>query len=494
MLPSRTRTTYPPGVSLAADLAARLRDRIDAGDLAQGTRLPPVRELAATEHVSSAVAGEAYGMLAREGRVVSRVGRGTYVARSREGDGLLVDFGTNRRPPAPSAILDLQERLAGAQRSGTINLAAGLPIVDERVAAAVSAELEAVVREEGAALFGYGPPRGDPGLRELVAESWRARGHVADPEAILVTTSGQQAIDLAVRALVEPGDVVLCETPTYAGAVDALVASRARIVPIGVDAHGLRVEAVAEAIRLERPRLLFANPTGNNATGTVLTDERRARLAALSAEHGLVIIEDDTGAELVHDGPVPPPIAAYDPEAPVILVKSYAKTVLPGLRLGVILPPPAFDRRILAAKLVADRYTSPPLVRALAGYLARPEAAVHLERTRLVYRDRRDAFVRSLERRLGGRATWLVPRAGFNLWLRLPDRVSEEEIFARAAERGVIVSPGHTYVPPGVATAHLRLSFSTTTPQEADRGLARLALALRDALGGGGRDRSFESV
>ena len=148
-------------------------------------------------------------------------------------------------------------------------------MVDDQVAAAVSAELEAVVREEGAALFAYGPPRGDLGAaragRRGVAP---ARALHADPEAILVTTSGQQAIDLAVRALVEPGDAVLCETPTYAGAVDALVASRARIVPIPVDANGLRVDAVADAIRVERPRLLFANPTGNNATGTVLS--RRA--------------------------------------------------------------------------------------------------------------------------------------------------------------------------------------------------------------------------
>jgi len=481
-------------MSLAADLATRLRARIDGGELQPGARLPPVRDLATAEHVSAAVAGEAYAMLAREGRVVSRVGRGTYVARTREGDDLLVDLVPSRRAPAPSVILDLQERLAGAQRPGAINLSAGLPVVDDQVAAAVSAELEAVVRDEGAALFGYGPPRGDLALRELVADAWRRRGHHADPEAILVTTSGQQAIDLAVRALVEPGDVVLCETPTYAGAVDALVASRARIVPIPVDANGLRVEAVEEAIRIERPRLLFANPTGNNATGTVLSEDRRQRLASLSAESGLVILEDDTGAELVHDGPVPAPVAAFDPEAPVILVKSYAKTVLPGLRLGVILPPPHLDRRVLAAKLVADRYTSPPLVRALAGYLARPEAAQHLERTRLLYRERRDAFLRSLERRLGGRATWLPPRAGFNLWLRLPDRVSEEEIFARAADRGVVVSPVHTYVPPGVPTAHLRLSFSTVAPAEADRGIARLALALRDALGGGGRDRSFESV
>jgi hypothetical protein len=205
---------------------------------------------------------------------------------------------------------------------------------------------------------------------------------------------------------------VLCETPTYAGAIDSLMASRARIVPVPTDAQGLRVDRVAEALAQERVRLLFVNPTGNNATGVVLSDERRRALAQLSARTGLVVIEDDTGAELVHAGAVPPPVAAYEPEAEILLVKSFAKTVVPGLRLGVIHAPAAFDRRILAAKLVADRYTSPPLARALARYLERPEAAVHLERQRLAYGRRRDGFLRSLERRLGGRATWLEPRAG----------------------------------------------------------------------------------
>jgi DNA-binding transcriptional MocR family regulator len=479
-------------MSLATDLAARLRARIDAGELVPGERLPAVRDLARTEHVSPAVAGEAYGLLQREGRLIARVGRGTYVARPRDGGGVLVDLGPHGRPAAVSASLDLQERLAGAVRPGAVNLSAGLPIVDPQVTAAVAAELEAVVREDGARLFQYGPARGDAGLREVVAAAWRGRGLDVDPERILVTTSGQQAIDLAVRALIEPGDAVLCETPTYAGAIDSLVAARARIVPVPTDVRGLLVDRIADVVRAERPAVLFVNPTGNNATGTVLPPDRRRALAALAAETGLVVIEDDTGAELVHDGPVPPPVAASDPEAPVVLVKSYAKTVLPGLRLGVICAPASLERRVLAAKMVADRYTAPPLARALARYLARPEAAEHLARVRGIYRERRDAFLRALERRLGGRATWLEPAAGFNLWLRLPDGVGEEEIFARAAERGVVVSPGRVYVPPGVGTAHLRLSFSTATPAEAERGLQRLARALRDASEQPRRGRSPE--
>ena len=192
---------------------------------------------------------------------------------------------------------------------------------------------------------------------------------------------------------------------------------------------------------------------------------------------------------------MPAPIAAFDPEAPVILVKSYAKTVLPGLRLGVILPPPHLDRRVLAAKLVADRYTSPPLVRALAGYLARPEAARNLERTRLLYRDRRDAFLRSLERRLGGRATWLAPRGRASTCGCGCPTACRRRRSSRAASSAAWSSPpGTPTCRPASPTSHLRLSFSTITPAQADRGVARLALALRDALGGGGRDRSFESV
>ena len=382
-------------------------------------------------------------MLARESRVVSRVGRGTYVARPREGDDLLVDLVAE--PPRAGAVGD--PRSAGAPGGRAARRARSTSPPACRWSTPAS---RPPCRPSWRRSCARRAPRCSATARRAATSacaSWSpthgaVRGLHADPEAILVTTSGQQAIDLAVRALVEPGDVVLCETPTVrrrrrrAGRL----AGPHRADP--VDAHGLRVDAVAEAIRLERPRLLFANPTGNNATGTVLSDERRARLAALSAETGLVIIEDDTGAELSHDGPVPAPIAAFDPEAPVILVKSYAKTVLPGLRLGVILPPPHLDRRVLAAKLVADRYTSPPLVRALAGLPGPPRGGPATSSARGCCTA--TAATRSSARSSAGSAAaprGSPPRAGFNLWLRLPDRVSEEEIFARGVERGVMRLP-----------------------------------------------------
>jgi DNA-binding GntR family transcriptional regulator len=163
-------------MSLASDVAAQIRARIDAGELSPGDRLPPVRETAATEHVSAAVAGEAYAMLAREGRVVARVGRGTYVARAHARNGALVDVGVRRRPPTPSATLELQERLAAAQRPGSINLSAGVPVVDDEIAAAVAAELEAVVRSEGTAAPDATSRRDVGYVMGPILCQWRAHG------------------------------------------------------------------------------------------------------------------------------------------------------------------------------------------------------------------------------------------------------------------------------------------------------------------------------
>ena len=312
-------------------------------------------------------------MLPREGRLVSRVGRGTYVARPREGGGALVDLrqpaARRRRPrrstcrsasPAPSAPARSTSRRAC--RSST-----------PRSRPRSAAELEAVVREEGARLFRYGPPRGDLGLRELVADAWRGAGSRrprAHPGHDLRPAGDRPGGARAGRARRR----VLCETPTYAGAIDSLsprapasCRCRRRPRPAG-RARGGGGGGGAARRPLRQPDRQQRDRNGAAA-------ERRRALAALAAETGLVVIEDDTGAELVHDGPVPPPVAAGDPEAPVVLVKSYAKTVLPGLRLGVI------SRRRTSSGACWRPSWSPTATRrrrsprALAGYLARPEAA-----------------------------------------------------------------------------------------------------------------------
>ena len=447
-----------------------------------------MRELAATEHVSPAVVGQAYAQLARDGWVVARVGRGTFVSRPADGPRApLVDLGLDRRAGTVSATLELQERLAAAARPGSINLASGVPAIDPEVEAAVQAEIVRAVEQDADALFRYASPQGEAALREVVAADLAARGGGRRPGPGADRHLGPAGRRPGRARRRRAGDSVLCETPTYAGAIDALVAARTRIVPVPVDAFGLQIDAVERAVSAERPRLLYLNPTAQNPTGTMLAPDRRARLARLAAASGLVVVEDDTASELAYEGDGPQPVAAYEPDAAVIVVKSFAKTVLPGLALGALAAPASLERALLAAKLVADRYTNPPLALPLARYLASPRAASDVRRARAAYQARKDAFCDSLARRLGRRATWVEPRGGASLWLRLPDDASELEVFGRAAERGVVVGPGSAYVPPGVATRHLRLSFSAVDAEEADEGVRRLALALRDVTARGRR-------
>ena len=439
-------------------------------------------------------------MLARESRVVSRVGRGTYVARTREGDDLLVDLvaepacaGAVRDPRSPGAPGGRPARQARstsrpACRSSTPRSRRPSRPSWRRSCATRAPRCSATARRAATSA-----------LRELVADAWRRRGHHADPEAILVTTSGQQAIDLAVRALVEPGDVVLCETPTYAGAVDALVASRARIVPIPVDANGLRVDAVADAIRLERPRLLFANPTGNNATGTVLSDERRQRLASLSAESGLVILEDDTGAELVHDGPVPAPVAAFDPEAPMILVKSYAEdgAARPAPRRD---PAAAAPRPPRAGGEAGRRPLHVAAARARAGRLPRPARggpAPGADAAPVPRAARRASCARSSAGSAAAppgsrRAPGSTSGCGCPTAYRRR-RSSRAPPSAASSSR-----PGHTYVPPGVAdgasAAVVLDRRRRPRPTAASRG-SRSPCATRSAAAGAtARSRASEPI
>ena len=304
---------------------------------------------------------------------------------------------------------------------------------------------------------------------------------------MLIATSGQQAVDLAVRARRRAG---------RRGALrDADLRRRDRRAGGGPGAHrarcrwtrfGLQVDAVERAVLAERPRLLYLNPTAQNPTGTVLAADRRARLARLAAATGLVVVEDDTAAELVYEGDAPPPIAAYEPDAPVVIVRSFAKTVLPG--------PGArrarrrrrrWSARVLAAKLVADRYTNPPLALPLARYLTSPRAAADAAACAPPTRRARTPSARRSSAASAGARPGSSRAAATTCGCACPTAPASSRSSRRAAERGVVVAPGSAYVPPGVATRHLRLSFSAVDAAEADEGLRRLALALRDVTAQG---------
>lgn len=450
---------------------------IAAGALPAGTRLPPVRELAATLGLTRLTVHSAYTELQARGLVESHVGRGSFVAHRARPSAAHAARPT-LQPPAPwqsqSVLADL---LRMADQPGLLSFAQAAPAPETYPARALAQALRAACDDPAA--LGYGPIAGEPALREQIARLLRERGIAAPPDEILVTAGAQQGIDLTLRALTIPEDVVLVEEPTYPGMLEAAARRGQRVVGVPLDAGGIDVDALEQTCALHRPRLLYTVPTYHNPTGVTLAPERRAAVLRTAREHGLLILEDDVYGLLGYDGPTPAALKASDADGHVIYSMSFSKSLAPALRLGALVSPAELLPALAGAKHSGDLVCSPLLQRALATYLRQGRFATHLQHVRALYRARRDALLAALAMLPPG-CEWTHPLGGLNIWGTLPDGVNERDFCVAAIERGVGVAPGSAFFARPRREAHLRLSFGAQPPEHIARGVAILGELLRE--------------
>jgi DNA-binding transcriptional MocR family regulator len=446
---------------LTMRLAGALRDAIARGDLPAGRRLPPERMLATSLGISRSTAVAAYERLADEGWLDRLQGSGTFVAA--------VELPAPAEP-GPNPIF-------GRMIEG------GGPVIDLTVAApaatpAVGPALRAAALDAARFTGGHGYfTAGLPGLRQEVARLLRRAGVPATADEVLITAGCQQAIALVASALLEPGDPVLVESPTFPGALDAFRSAGARLAAVQLTEAGLRAGDIELALNRTRPRLVYLTPTFNNPTGTLLPAADRARLAQLAAEFQVPMVEDLTVADLAFDAVPPQPVAA-SPGGVVVTVGSASKLFWGGLRVGWVRAPRHLVERLARLKAVADIGTSVPSQLAAARLL--PQAEEVRERRRDELRGRRDLLVALLEELLPA-WTWRLPAGGVSLWARLPGG-GAAEFAAVALRHGVAVVPGPYFAPPGAGLPwadRLRLPFTLEGPQ-LETGVRRLARAWQD--------------
>ncbi|HKX18314.1 MAG TPA: PLP-dependent aminotransferase family protein [bacterium] len=328
----------------------------------------------------------------------------------------------------------------------------------------------------------YGSPQGDLNLRAWIAEYCAASGITARPDDVLITSGSQQAIDLVARTLVAPGDHVLVESPTFPTALDVFEGRSVNLIGVPVDADGMRVDMAAALVERYRPRVIYTIPTAQNPTGVVMVDERRRRLAALARQHNLIVLEDDICSEFSYDGDAPSAVKAYDSGGHVMFVRSFSKTVIPGLRVGCIVAHGPLMARLIEAKLVMDRFTSPLIQRTLWRYLSSKQYARDLRLAKDTYRRRRDTVLRMLQASMPTGVTWTQPAAGFNLWVTLPQEVPAREAFTEALKEGVACGLGDLFLPHTPPPSGLRLSFADKPEELLAEGVRRLSAALRRLL------------
>ncbi len=503
-----------PGGStpLYRQIAERIAARVANDTLPPGTRLPTVRALAKQLGVGVITAAQAYETLGAMGLVSGQVGRGTFVreqAASDERQAASEDASDSRLaargsrlvaalvgdpeltppssaltlPPFPVPVRAARAALAApGRRRDTISLASGQPGPDVLPVAALKRAWRAATDELDGDALGYGPSPGDYDLRDALAARCAGWGFAATADDVLVTTGGQQGIDLVARALVGPGERVASEVPTFAAALDIFAAAGARIAPVATDGGGMDMASLAAVCERERPRLIYTVPTSHNPLGTVLSVERRRQLLALAARHGALILEDDHCNPFVYDRDPPPAVKAGDTDGRVLYLWSAAKTVAPDLRVGGMIAGPSLMARLVAMKMVTDRFTARLPQRALLHYwnlnggkaAARDVATMHA-----TYRERRDAALAALAAHMIPYATWNTPESGLNIWLTLRGGFAAGEVAAAALTEGVATVPGEAFYPPGVDVPpyHLRLTFADNPPEVLMEGIRRLAHA-----------------
>lgn len=368
--------------------------------------------------------------------------------------------------PQPAAIRELFPYLS---RPDMISFAGGHPSADLFDAEGLHAAMERAMQAPPPAWLQYAATEGELPLREALSAWMARRGISAAPDRILVTCGSGQALDLVLKVLINPGDAIAVERPTYSTALQAMRLAGAR--PVGVD---------LDALEDVKAKALYIVPTFANPSGATLTLEQRQRLLAIAVRRELYIIEDDAYGDLRFEGEPVAPLAALAKDAGaeeyVIHLSTLSKIVAPGLRVGWMTAAPEVLRRCVIAKQAADLCTSPWVQLAAAQYL---KGGIRLDHIVAAYRERARAMADALRRELAGKFMFAAPQGGMFIWGTLPTAMDASALLRTAIEEKVMYVPGVSFYAEAPDPRTLRLCFSMTTPERIRVGVERLAKAVR---------------
>ncbi len=382
----------------------------------------------------------------------------------------------------------IRELLKLTRSRNIISFAGGLPdpssfpVEELKVIAAHVLETQAHIALQ------YGPTEGDPRLREHLVK-WMAKDGIRTTAArVLITTGSQQGLDLVGRVLLDPGDVVIVELPSYMAALHVFRSYRAEMIGVPQDDDGIRtdqLESTLASLRRggRRPKFIYVVPDFQNPSGVTLAHARRVRLLELSRDYHTFVVEDTPYRELRFEGTAPPPLAALDTDGRVIYLSTFSKTLSPGLRIAWMAASEEFVQRFVTAKQAVD-LCCPSLTQAIAAeFCARGHIYARIPTLVSLYRHKRDVMLAALEREMPDGVSWTHPAGGLFLWVRLPDGMDSEVLLRSAVEEeGVAYVVGAGFHADGGGRNALRLNFSYPSDAEIEEGIRRLARLVKRHL------------
>lgn len=387
----------------------------------------------------------------------------------------------------------IRELLKITQRPEVISFAGGLPAPEVFPVKRFEEACRIVLEKHGPRALQYGPTEGYEPLREMIARNISRYGILAESENVLITSGSQQALDLIGKLLVNSGDRVLVEAPSYLGALQAFNVYGAQFVSVPLDDDGMRTQELEGSLRVS-PKFMYVLPNFQNPAGVTLAEERRRQLIFLADKYGIPIVEDDPYGQLRYEGDHIAPLVVLDyktlsshnglPPANVIYLSTFSKTLAPGIRLAWIVAPSEVIGKLVLLKQAADLHTS--TFNQMVAYETAKDGFLdqHVKLIRQVYRERRDAMLNALEGFFPPEVTWTHPKGGLFLWTTVPKEIDCRLLFRSALAEDVAFVPGDCFYANDVLEGcrHMRLNFSFSPPDQIEEGIRRLSVAVKMQL------------
>lgn len=468
-------TTLALDVDTTAPLYLRLcsgiSDHIARGSLQAGDQLPSERKLAGLLSISRTTAVNAYRELEARGLVRSYVGRGTFVSGHAERLGAPFAW-RGKVSPGVQQHLNLNLRaLVNATRPGEISFGAGAPALEYFPVQAYAGATEQVLTTQPREALGFLPTEGHPYLREVIAGRENVR-----PEEVLIVSGTQQALEIIARCLLYPQDAVVMDWPGFLGAIQTFRFAGA--VLTGWDVTAADLEELEDLFVKRRPKLLYLNPSFQNPTGRTLPLDVKRGVIELARNYRVPIVEDEAYRDLYFGKPPPPTLRELEGNGLVIYLRSFSKTLAPGLRLGYVVADESIIDQLSLVKAQSDLFTPGLAQLVVATLLDQGLFDSYTSLLRRKHQERAAAMDEALRAYLPkGELSWNVPEGGLYVWGLLASRYTHD-LLREAAARGVRFAPGDSFFSDGAGKRALRLCFSATPPEAINEGMKRLARAL----------------
>lgn len=382
----------------------------------------------------------------------------------------------------------IRELLKLTSRPEIISFAGGLPAGELFPTERFAEACKKVLAEKARVALQYGPTEGYQPLREMISQNLNRYGIPASPDNVLLTSGSQQALDLIAKLLINRGDQILTEAPTYLGALQAFNVFGARYVTVPIDRDGIRTDLLEEALR-SGPKFMYVLPNFQNPGGVTMSLDRRKELVSMSNRYGIPIIEDDPYGQLRFEGEHQPSLVLLDRDnmksdshyqlGNLIYLSTFSKTLAPGLRLGWIVAPTEVISKLVQLKQSADLHTS--TFNQIVAYEVARDGFIdeHVRTIRRVYKERRDVMLKAMDEFFPKSVEYTRPNGGLFLWVTLPEGMDCERLFKAAVDQNVAFVPGYCFYPDEAdGYRNFRLNFSACNPEQIREGIRRLATAI----------------